>query len=1363
MVRRVGSNTPPIEAPQLYDVSQKLYAQMGQDVNQAASASMQAFSGLNQAYSANAQRQMSLLAEQEERKAAEAKASQQQGGGGGIAQGIGSIINGVVGGIAVQAELKAKQEAAMMAQAEKDRNFQLDVAKFQQQQLTDEQKMRLDEAKFNMQAEGEAYERGMKEQTTYVDAVVNQLSADLEENAFQMTADQGIAYTDSQINQYKEQYREYFDATPGAEVMFNQKVYGVKQNLYRHYGMTYRGEITDQRRLTVENMNQKVSLTFADRWQELAYGAGTWTSEQSQQSLNDIISQSIQVAQQDPAFAAAVKADPGLMGEFYKGLFTQAGEMYGQFSKGNAEINATVQKIDSVNALIGQLGYIDDAQTVSMLQSEMAKLGLPDWQDPRSWATTINQTMQNQAQSIELEQKLVMAVSAGDPMYGIDTPEHRIMANAVKARNVFDAVNNNNGWDKSSMEAYYEAELRSAREKGDKNAEKYWLTNQNFFKEFTQANAQYDELKSSVLNAQQEYAKAVRPADPNTVIKDPVTGAAIRVQIENADGITTMPKATPQEIEALQGRLTDLHGQVGIIENQWAKQGINLRDPSDETYLKSIEQGAAPYRATLEQRLMEQGQTTNQQDLLNKVPPPSTGSPPDNRQSARPVNFSGGRVPNEEVVRGQTGTLPFATTQVPLANAVPFQGGVATASNIGFVPFKGGTVEIVSKPESKGLVLDSTDPRVATMMGGKVVYAGKTQTLGNVVVMQTSGGLAEVYANLDSINVQSDGFVKPGTPIGVAAGRMEFQVWKTDNALASLRMEIPRNEANPVAYLQGMSGFRPTPSGLGTINILEDKPQPVQGTNSNIFMGSNYRIYGNILVDSNGKQRQLTPTEQTAVYPNGMKVANSHVQQRNEEANRSYNQPMSFPNFGTGGERIMNVQGNSMTEIGKNLQAQGFQILSYSPLGRNSRLGKGSGSYHAQDLALDINYDGKGTAEPIKLRPLYDYFRANAERFGIAELIFEDKMYINDHRQKEGKYTKDDHYDHLHIAFKNKTFAKAAQQMMQQRTNNTSPAGFSRMDNFAQIDEPLLKGNATGLNNIRAFADIIAWAEGHGRPVQYNTRLGWKTFDTSKPHSSNDAQGRYQFVPKTWKWLHNGQNPPMTPANQDKAFISLLKKQRPGLYEQVLAGNFDKAFKEATWIWASIKGNNYTYNGKPQGKYDPNTLAEKARLAVKSYTRENPDGGRTLVTNAPLHQVNAPSSTPSAYGKPNPNHNFGYPVLASNSYVRKTIYNVARQTGKPQQMVADIVAAQTKNYSDLKGFDQAAVIRMVGTNRNLRKPNRTPVNAQPQDLIPNRRTSVGRSYTNGNGRKKKEWHWHKRSDCPTCQSLPIFLPHFIYK
>jgi len=322
-----------------------------------------------------------------------------------------------------------------------------------------------------------------------------------------------------------------------------------------------------------------------------------------------------------------------------------------------------------------------------------------------------------------------------------------------------------------------------------------------------------------------------------------------------------------------------------------------------------------------------------------------------------------------------------------------------------------------------------------------------------------------------------------------------------------------------------------------------------------------------------------------------------------------------------------------------------------------------------------------------------------------------------------------------------------------------------RKDTFANMNSPELQGNKAALTNLQAFGDMIAYSEGHGRPTQYNTPFGWKgTLDTSKGHPGGKAMGRYQFLASTWKDIWGGKNPPMSPENQDIGFVKLLK--RAGAYEDVLAGKFTVAFKKVANTWVSVKGASYAV-GARQGVFEPKELADKTQQLAGQYTKDNAPAPppRTNVTNAPLHQVNAPRTTPSAY-KSTPTSNYGYTALAKKPYVARVIHQASIQSGIPGQWLADRLYKETKGFTT--NLDKLTVPQIIRGGRVLADDvpqRRTPV-ARPEDrdVLPNRTPvnspGTNRQYTTR--KKKKQWHFKKRSNCATCNAMPSIIPHFIY-
>jgi hypothetical protein len=145
MVRKVG-NLSPINAPALYDISGENMQKVGQDVQQASQASMQALTALGQAYGANTQRLYNDQATLEKARMMQAQADAENNqGGGGLLGGLSTVFNSFVGGITAAEEVKAKKQALELQQQEaqrkanlEERNQALDENKFSYQQSQDE-------------------------------------------------------------------------------------------------------------------------------------------------------------------------------------------------------------------------------------------------------------------------------------------------------------------------------------------------------------------------------------------------------------------------------------------------------------------------------------------------------------------------------------------------------------------------------------------------------------------------------------------------------------------------------------------------------------------------------------------------------------------------------------------------------------------------------------------------------------------------------------------------------------------------------------------------------------------------------------------------------------------------------------------------------------------------------------------------------------------------------------------------------------------------------------------------------------------------------------------------------------------------
>lgn len=143
-------------------------------------------------------------------------------------------------------------------------------------------------------------------------------------------------------------------------------------------------------------------------------------------------------------------------------------------------------------------------------------------------------------------------------------------------------------------------------------------------------------------------------------------------------------------------------------------------------------------------------------------------------------------------------------------------------------------------------------------------------------------------------------------------------------------------------------------------------------------------------------------------------------------------------------------------------------------------------------------------------------------------------------------------------------------------------------------------GGATSINdpNGRAILNAIADAEGTAKYSDqgYKTHFGgkqWQGQGYPKDHprentGGSNAFGRYQFMSPTWD-EYKGSND-MSPKGQDRVALDLVTKKR--------GVNLDDGLSKAevaklSWEWASIKGNNYTFNGAAQGKVGQDAFLAK--------------------------------------------------------------------------------------------------------------------------------------------------------------------------
>lgn len=124
--------------------------------------------------------------------------------------------------------------------------------------------------------------------------------------------------------------------------------------------------------------------------------------------------------------------------------------------------------------------------------------------------------------------------------------------------------------------------------------------------------------------------------------------------------------------------------------------------------------------------------------------------------------------------------------------------------------------------------------------------------------------------------------------------------------------------------------------------------------------------------------------------------------------------------------------------------------------------------------------------------------------------------------------------------------------------------------------------------NVRAFLNMIAYAEGTSGADGYRTLFGGGLFDSYADHPRRvftftnrigqtlrtTAAGRYQFLARTWDGLRAKLNlPDFSPPNQDAGAIELIRER--GALNDVKAGRFVTAVEKVAPVWASLPGAGY--------------------------------------------------------------------------------------------------------------------------------------------------------------------------------------------
>lgn len=119
--------------------------------------------------------------------------------------------------------------------------------------------------------------------------------------------------------------------------------------------------------------------------------------------------------------------------------------------------------------------------------------------------------------------------------------------------------------------------------------------------------------------------------------------------------------------------------------------------------------------------------------------------------------------------------------------------------------------------------------------------------------------------------------------------------------------------------------------------------------------------------------------------------------------------------------------------------------------------------------------------------------------------------------------------------------------------------------------------------NLRAFLDMIAYAEGTASDNGYRMLFGGALFDSFAEHprvyvpfrnTTTSAAGRYQILWRTWVVLRDRLRlPDFGPASQDAAAVELIRER--GALNDVYAGRVAQAVAKVAPVWASLPGAGY--------------------------------------------------------------------------------------------------------------------------------------------------------------------------------------------
>jgi murein DD-endopeptidase MepM/ murein hydrolase activator NlpD len=991
MVRRAGTNSPSgltgsnvgVDLP---DYANENWEQVIQNTQAGFGHAAQALDAQAQVFNQEYQRKVQEWKTKEEQRLAES-----QSGGGGIGE-IGQALAGIgkqlLAGYTLQEEIKFKN-----TQQAKENDWR-------------ERSVRLNEKEFDFRQNEVARQEQARQAKAEQDYLTQIWEAKLTETQSQINEYIGQYGRANGVQAAKQKYNEFlgspeYQALPEA-VKFDIALKANKQ-LEELTGESADKIYEEQTKIKEEAANtgvQQFKLEYSAGLQRLRTGTDL-TADEAIELSQELLYGGQTLVQNSPQLQASL-SDPRVRLQYQAAIVKEVGDSlnsyYGTTGQQGAEAQNFILAANELRALeaFRDSGEINDAQYQAKAKEVLLSRGIQT--DPDKMPNAGVQIMDAKIKNLEQRNQYTELLQRDrnlETILGEKTPQGQ----ALVRRNIGTSLYNNiNG---RNVEVRI-AELRNLERNNPNVAQAVHApAEREMLEGYHKDRTRLAELNQSTASLEAEIHKlgyAVNPPKAKEYTVDPNTplgmgqGVAAQPEVILIPAPNRVPEAPIEALEAKREQLAALYQERDIVMYRWKQYGVNLANPSDQSYLKQLEadtQASAdeiarrsaaegiggnldpsmmkknePTRSDVDRVRIDQGvigdlqrsgktavylpQNTGNKELDEqikseygnslknvvqltlagqykeaeafikyhvsevdkKLSPSAKGTKESislrnnltlqkqelqrvyeytkekqqwyrqkfegqSRPAERPVsNFSkGSATPPQRV-------LP--ENEAMYRPAMPMSGNLATSPQLGYVPFKGGNVRVTSQYEEKrgdkvhrGLDLVSDDPRVATVQGGTVVFAGEWSTYGNVVMVKTQDGHTEVYAHLDKLGVRKGDTLTPAQQVGIMGntGRskgahLHFEVWTAD--FKDHPSEVKeRGYVSPVDYLQRFQGKATMPVGGGVRNSTK---QQVSYTGA-VKMSENLVYSNGYIIDRNTMQmRKATPRDDLLIQ-NGVPLA----------------------------------------------------------------------------------------------------------------------------------------------------------------------------------------------------------------------------------------------------------------------------------------------------------------------------------------------------------------------------------------------------------------------------------------------------------------------------------------------------------